>query len=111
MIGGGSADFENGFYISLAPNLGYFVADNVAVGSRLSLSYGYDKTSSYHAVSVGILPFVRYYFGQQSPTRVFVVANGSLNTQKANVANGWGEPNRAINSNSFGGELGVVHSL
>lgn len=110
--GGGSADFENGFYISLVPNLGYFVADNVAVGSGLSLSYGYDKTTTYNTVGAGILPFVRYYFGQQSATRLFAVANGSLITEKARVdINGVKEFDRTFNSCSFGGGLGVVHLL
>lgn len=106
--GGGSAEFEDGFSASLNPNLGYFVANNVAVGSGLSLCYG--KSSSLRSVGAGVQPFVRYYFGQQAPTRFFAVASGSVLSHRTEVENGIVEYEKST-SHSFGGGLGVVHFL
>ncbi len=66
---GGSAGFnsykpkgadESLTNISFAPNLGYFLMDNLAVGAAIgyeSTSFGDASTSSF-----GVGPFVRYYF-------------------------------------------------
>ncbi len=64
-LAGGSAGFNSytpdggdaQTTISFAPNLGYFVMDNLAVGA----SIGYENASDAYS-SFGFGPFVRYYF-------------------------------------------------
>ena len=62
LLGGGATfqttDGES--YFSLNPNVGYFVANNFAVGARANLVF-VDDANSY---SIG--PFARYYFGGKS---------------------------------------------
>ncbi|HOZ76910.1 MAG TPA: outer membrane beta-barrel protein [Ferruginibacter sp.] len=64
LIGGGagfsSGKFSGGSSVStffLAPNAGYFVADDIAVGAELSFASQTGGFSSFAAA-----PFVRYYF-------------------------------------------------
>ena len=69
--GNGSVRFTDPFMVSLNPNVGYFLADQLAMGSALfvnALSSG-----SFNNTSLGITPFVRYYFGQTN-LRPFVLA-------------------------------------
>lgn len=80
----------NSFYISLAPNVAWFLADNLAVGGVLGLNYSHSKTkssntgspatsestSSYPGISIG--PMVRYYFGNSDKAKPFVQVDGSI---------------------------------
>lgn len=53
---------------SIAPSAGYFVADNLAIGAGLPLSYSTSRSTdrSYRSwnTGIGLSPFVRYYFGK-----------------------------------------------
>jgi outer membrane protein len=46
--------------ITFSPNLGYFVAENIAVGGRLG--FNSFKVGEYSESDFGFAPFVRYYF-------------------------------------------------
>lgn len=50
--------------ISLTPNAGYFFARNFAMGGNVRLSY--DKSGDLELTTLGIGPFVRYYFGKNN---------------------------------------------
>lgn len=54
-------------YLSASPNVGFFVADNVALGFGLPLTSNryYDNRTGYtsRSSSLGFAPFGRYYFG------------------------------------------------
>jgi hypothetical protein len=62
------------FRISLAPNLGYFISDNVVLGCGVSpginIYSGWSSSSSflnsysYGDLSIGISPFIRYFFSE-----------------------------------------------
>lgn len=60
---GGDADFTSTSFggasttsYGISPNIGYFVAENIAVGARVGINGG-ESTTSY-----SITPFGRYYF-------------------------------------------------
>lgn len=67
---------SNGFSIGVGPSIGYFLTDNLVVGTSCSLSYSsssYDNSytedastseSSYHQLYFSLGPFVRFYFGK-----------------------------------------------
>lgn len=84
LLGGDVAfDLEknNSFSITLSPQIGYFVIKNLAVGTGASLhysKYNYGDNMSYsfraRTTMAGASPFVRYYFGQSTPTRLFTDA-------------------------------------
>lgn len=74
--------------ITVDPNLGYFIADDLAIGLELdfrSTSSGGNSTSTF-----GLGPFVRYYFTDP----IFVQANVALD-----LSDGGGDP-------VFGAEIG-----
>lgn len=110
MIGGsGSIYHEDGFNISLSPNLGYFIADNLAIGGNINLFLSDNDNNTAKGASLG--PFVRYYFGQEAPTRIFAQANGSVGFSRyINTFNGR-EAKDTYNTNSFGAGVGIAHFL
>jgi len=68
---GGSASFtssEGNSSFTLMPNVGYFVAENIAVGGKFSLFTMEDYTSW------GIGPFARYYFTKNTGGKPFLGA-------------------------------------
>jgi hypothetical protein len=110
LIGGsGYGNFQDGFHINLAPNLGYFVIENLAIGSGVPLAYG--KKDSYRSITAGLRPFVRYYFGQDSPTRVFAQAQGSIVYVGDKHNYEGGEHKRLYRDHSVGALLGLVHFI
>ncbi|WP_460985256.1 outer membrane beta-barrel protein [Spirosoma fluminis] len=58
------------FSVSLSPSAGYFVMDNLLVGTGLPLSVSTSKTDNpglllkTTTTGIGLAPFVRYYFGE-----------------------------------------------
>jgi outer membrane protein len=58
------------FSISLSPSAGYFVINNLLVGTGLPLSLSTSKTDNpglpikSTSTGIGLAPFVRYYFGE-----------------------------------------------
>lgn len=71
LLGGEVAftSIESTSMFNLAPNVGFFVADNFAVGGQFSFftSEGY--------TSWGVGPFARYYFSKNTSGKPFVGAN------------------------------------
>lgn len=61
---------NSGFYISLDPNIGFFAADNIAIGARFRL--GFFTTDDYYMINYGIQPFIRYYFLKREKSAFFV---------------------------------------
>lgn len=111
MIGGsGNMNFGRSFYVSLSPSLGLFVIDDLVVGSGVPVSYGYFKEAKYRTIGGGLEPYIRYYFGNQAPLRVFAQANGSVSflngKNKGDAFYG-----SAYTQNSFGGSIGLVRFI
>ena len=72
---GGNASFESqdgDTYLSINPNIGLFLSDNLAAG--LSATLG---TSS-GFTSYGILPFIRPYFGSGTSGKFFAQASAGI---------------------------------
>lgn len=71
---GGTASFQVQFTdpestnVDLSPQLGFFIANNLAIGGALNLNF----SNSYS--SFGIAPFGRYYFEGEKSSRLFVQA-------------------------------------
>jgi hypothetical protein len=80
--GGASTDltFEsdnNSFGIYVSPDIGYFVSDNLAVGSGIPLLLSTEE--NYRYIAYGISPFIRYYFGPPSELMFFVTGSFGIN--------------------------------
>jgi hypothetical protein len=76
MLLGGTAGFDvqfedpdNLITIDVSPTIGFFVADNLALGGALTL--GTTKAGDFSLTNYGIAPFGRYYFGT-GMTRIFI---------------------------------------
>ncbi|MDJ1501130.1 outer membrane beta-barrel protein [Xanthocytophaga agilis] len=70
MVGGsiGNLSFQNDYFgISFSPTVGYFVIDNLVTGLIPSFEYDSFKLPNGNktkSTSLGVGPFVRYYFGE-----------------------------------------------
>ena len=53
---------QTGSGLTISPNLGYFIADNVALGTIVSFSFSNPSGDNNNSHGYGISPFVRYYF-------------------------------------------------
>lgn len=86
----------NSFSISVNPYIGWFVKDNLALGSSVSLSYYRSKsessntsstttsTSTYTQPSYYIGPFARYYMAGSGKGRTFVQVNAQYGLSSGN---------------------------
>jgi hypothetical protein len=93
------------FNIGVAPDIGYFVEDNIAIGARvpLSLTAGED----YSMICYGLAPFFRYYFHEINDMLVFATANLGIDGMSTKIA-GTSDSNTGF----IGGVgIGVVHML
>ncbi|NVO30907.1 hypothetical protein [Hymenobacter lapidiphilus] len=93
-LSGGDFTFEKNSYTkrfsgTLIPSVGVFVADNLAVGAALPFSYSRLKLdvadgTSNRGLSLGLLPWLRYYVPSESKHRVFgeLSAGGVLNSTR-----------------------------
>jgi opacity protein-like surface antigen len=92
--GDGGNDFRTGTF-SFSPSFGYFVADNLAVGARLSLSSGYseinDIRNNNSAFTFG--PFVRYYKFTSNEQFAFF-GDASILIGGGKQENGQNDPNK-----------------
>ncbi len=82
---------NQGFYISLYPRIGYFINDNFVIGTTLNISYQMNKYKSYGdngvksydatytGSSIGLSPFLRYYFTKNSKNRLYGQIGGGMN--------------------------------
>ncbi|WP_139924864.1 outer membrane beta-barrel protein [Hymenobacter sp. DG01] len=73
----------------LAPSIGTFVADNVALGIALPIGYSSTKTqysfrNTQRNLELGLLPWVRYYLPSSSKHRVFgeLSVGGALSSSR-----------------------------
>lgn len=73
---------------SLAPQFGYFVINNLAVGAAVDLSLykwtdEFDNDDDYTQTSIALQPFVRYYL----PQGIFFQAQAGIGTSKSKFGN------------------------
>jgi hypothetical protein len=90
---------NNYFSLGISPSMGYFLADNLAAGASIPLSFLTEE--DYRSIGYGITPFVRYYFGPPSEFMFFVT--GSFGIQ------GWSNKydDTTNSSSSITGRAGV----
>lgn len=88
MLVGGNAsvgvqayDGENQLNISLNPNLGYFIANNAAIGSSFELNFS--KIDDNRFTTLGLVPFGRLYFGSDDKMRFLVQARAGFFTTQS----------------------------
>lgn len=92
IYGTNTSKSENkGYYISLFPRIGYFLNDNIVLGTTLNFSYQSNKYKSYwnngvksydgvyKGSSIGLSPFLRYYFTKNSKNRLYGQLGGGMN--------------------------------
>ena len=53
---------QTGSGLTISPNLGYFIVDNVALGTIVSFSFSNPSGDNNNSQGYGISPFIRYYF-------------------------------------------------
>ncbi|MBI5914291.1 MAG: outer membrane beta-barrel protein [Bacteroidetes bacterium] len=109
---GGTAGFDVQFEdehnivsIDVQPQLGFFILDNLAVGSGLAL-VSLKQGDDFKSTAFGILPFGRYYFGSGN-TRFFVQAHFGYTTAKTEF---FGEESTSSGT-QIGGGPGVAFFL
>lgn len=91
-LSGGNFNFQkdgkdSGFSGMLTPTVGVFVADNLAVGASLPFGYSRYKSSDLfrrRELSLGLLPWLRYYIPSESRHRIFgeLSAGGGFNSYR-----------------------------
>ncbi|MDN5200864.1 outer membrane beta-barrel protein [Fulvivirgaceae bacterium BMA10] len=64
-----SGSSDNIFFLSIAPNIAFFIADNVAIGGALGIDLSDSDNAS--STSISISPMGRYYFGDSEKTKWF----------------------------------------
>jgi hypothetical protein len=86
------------FSIGLYPRVGFFVTDNVVVGTELSLSFYSSSSNDFNnngvktsdskgsSFDIGLSPFLRYYFNaaKDSKGRFFAQVGGGFSTTASN---------------------------
>ncbi|HSZ24262.1 MAG TPA: outer membrane beta-barrel protein [Cytophagaceae bacterium] len=78
------ANKSNSFSANLNPNYGYFLANNLAVGGLLSLTYSSSSLDKSHSTMATLSPFVRYYFGPPKTYMFFGYASAGGGIQSSN---------------------------
>lgn len=90
---GNKADVDSGVSFAIAPNVGYYFADNLLAGARVGFSYGkttevgeLNNTDTYNYFWA-VQPYVRYRFAQWNRFGVWSEANLGIgrNTGKVEV--------------------------
>lgn len=72
---------NNTFNLTLSPNVGWFIQDDLAIGAKVLLDAKFQKGDD--PVNWGVVPFARYYFPGQGvevvrKTRVFAEAGAGV---------------------------------
>ncbi len=83
---GGSANFSNeftndDFRMNIAPNLGYFVINDLSIGAEVPFSLSRTDnvgSSTLSSSSLGIVPSVRYYLNLTEKIKILLNAFGGL---------------------------------
>ena len=106
---------DNGVSIYLLPRLGYFVTEDLAVGSGVLLGYSRYKNPdmTVRNAHVGLQPFARYYFGAPKTTRVFAQADVSIIHTRRSGVNFFPDYGNKVSftDTTVGGGIGLVHFL
>ncbi|TDP58283.1 outer membrane beta-barrel protein [Flavobacterium dankookense] len=53
---------QTGSALTISPNLGYFIANNLTVGTSVSFSFSNPSGSNNNSQGYSLSPFIRYYF-------------------------------------------------
>jgi hypothetical protein len=110
-------ELEKSFNINLVPRVGYFVADNFAIGLDLNLAFSSnsnedsDFTFTQTVFSVG--PFARYYI-PTSTVLPFLEVSGSFGSVKSKIDSGdnsFPTQEDTFNLINFGGGVGLAAPL
>lgn len=105
-------DSYSSFGISLAPNLGYFISDNVVLGCsvlpRFIVSSGWSSFRSYSIgdLSIGISPFIRYFFPEIG-TKMYPFATLGLGFSPQSLTLFSTGPVSNISFTNYSGAVGV----
>lgn len=82
---------NKGYFISLYPRIGYYINDNLVLGTTLNFNYQSNKYKFYwnngvksydgirYGSSIGLSPFLRYYFTKNSNNRFYGQLGGGIN--------------------------------
>ena len=111
--------------IGLSAGIGYFVANNLAIGPGISLGYSWYKSEySYYyskeqSVYFGFNPFVRYYIGNTGKLKFFtgvqLNVNPGVSYQEYNEVDVYGSSVRKFTNLSLslggGAEAGIVYFI
>lgn len=108
-VGGVTQQGDRDFNFNLGPSVGYFIADNIAIGARLTFdidrSFSRTDDSWVGANSVGLRPFARYYVEMTDKVFVFGQADAGFATGRGRSSDG---TNTVVGqrNNSLGVSLG-----
>lgn len=99
-------DFATEFSGTMAPTAGVFVADNLALGANVPFSYSRfaarSGTFRNRGLSVGLLPWLRYYLPSESRHRVFgEVSVGGVLSSYRRKESGYYENIEQANTNTY----------
>ena len=107
ILAGGSANISLSFnqggtnaFVGMFPRVGYFVADDFAIGGSLPVSL--NTVNDIWGFSLGIMPFVRYYFKDLDNAKLFAHAGIGYAISSIIVNNGT-NTNSSLNTNIAGG--------
>lgn len=94
-VNGNSSDNKSSFALSIAPNVGYYFADNFLAGARVGIAY--DKTTTPGVISDtkvssctwALQPYARYRFGEWRSFGLWSEVNAGIGRQtgKTEVGN------------------------
>ncbi|MDO1451242.1 hypothetical protein Q0590_33520 [Rhodocytophaga aerolata] len=106
--GSGSIQFYDPFMINLFPDVGFFVADHLALGSGIPVSFSTDSRTDY--VSLGLSPFARYYLGQ-STLRYFLATEVGYRHTWNTFTFGQDKLQQSYNTWDIRGGVGAVYFI
>ena len=118
MVGAGLGNFDFGLQkgasigMDLHPRIGYFIADNVAVGAMVNFGFNYAKSQGTN-INYGVNAFSRYYFAKKEVdlikhAHLFVEGNIGLDGKNTIVTD---KPNSSTNGLGVGIGPGVTYFL
>jgi hypothetical protein len=93
-VSGTNSNSTNLFNANFNPNYGYFVANNLAIGGVLSLSY--TNTKAVQTTFGTLSPFVRYYFGPPKTAMFFAYGSAGGGLRSDNIQKNIGLFNYAV---------------
>ena len=86
---------QTGNGLTISPNLGYFIIDNIALGTIISYSFSNPSGDNNNSHGYGISPFAKYYFRKsEKMINPFIQASYGFNEAKSdsggiNKSNGY----------------------